>query len=354
MNELVDLGAVHPALSRLERPTSSTTPGLSRCLGARFAVDPLLIRMFFILLTPVGGVGVVVYTWGVLLTPREGRGVAPITRLLPQFRSWAPRTQWLGIGVSSVLAAAAVSWIVPISALPVPLLGLAVVLVKRYRSPVRSSSGTHQVEHGPQLPVVDLYAPEPEIEAPAPRHVPGPVPTSWLGAAAIAILGVLSFVSLQVLSGSRFLGAAGALGTIGAATTGWALLLRSRRLPTVFLLGLLLVAGIFGTLASLRVSVQRPGVVAPGTAELTHTYVADSAVLDLRHLPEDAASEVISIEAVASEVHVLLASAPAGVEISRTLSDVDLVPTGGSASSSPGPQLRITAAVSDVTVEYPG
>ena len=350
MSELVDLGMLHPRLARLERPATSTSPGLSRSLAARFSIDPLLVRMTFILLVPVGGIGVVMYSWGVLLTCREGRDTPPITRLVPQFHSWTPRTQWLSVGISSVLAATAVSRIVPVSVIPILLLGLTVALVKRYRplAPV-------EVEQGPQLPVVDLYAPEPETSAaPAPQQLAGPTPTSWLGALAIALLGGASFPALSLALGGPFPGAAAALGLVGVVTTGWALLIRSRRLPTVFLLFLLLGAGVFGTLATARVSPQHTASGERSSTEITHSYVADSATLDLRQLSPAESNTTVHIRATASDIRVLLAAPPADVEIFETVSDVEFVPTTEEASMpSPGPRLRIEATASSITVEHP-
>ncbi|MDO5067336.1 MAG: hypothetical protein Q4D96_08670 [Propionibacteriaceae bacterium] len=362
MNQLVDLGTLHPGLVRLERPANSTTPGLSRSLGARFTVDPLLVRVFFILLVPVGGVGAVVYVWGVLLTPREGHAGPPIVRALPQFGSWAPRTQWLVIGISSVLAAAAGSRIVPISVIPILLLGLMALLVKRYRpvapgSPVSAPPSpdgviTEPVEHGPQLPVVDLYAPEPDLQEPAPPR-PESSPVSWLGALLVTILGAASYPALELLFGSRLLGAAGALGIAGVVTTGWALLIRSRRLPTIFLLGLLLVAGLFGSLVSLRSAAPQAVADPRHATQLVHAYVADSTVLDLRGLSGADTEAVVVIQAVASQVRVLLDAPPADLQITETVSDVRLVPAAGPAPSAPGLRIRVEATASEVILEHP-
>ena len=99
MNELVDLGALHPQLAHLDRPADGFTPGFCRAIGSRFGIDPLLIRILFILASALSGVGVIAYAWGILLTPRAGRQ-ALIHRLLPVFTSWSLRTQWTVIVLS--------------------------------------------------------------------------------------------------------------------------------------------------------------------------------------------------------------------------------------------------------------
>lgn len=358
MNELVDLGALHPGLARLERPATSTTPGLSRSISTRFTIDPLLVRVAFLLLIPVGGVGVITYTWGVLLTPREGHDVPPIARLAPVFSTWAPRNQWFVVGGSSVLASTAISQFVPISPVPVLLLGLAVLFVKRRRQPT-AVPPTGLTEHEPQLPVVDLYAPEPETrpvdEALPPDSAGERAPVSWFGALGIVLLGATLLHPASLLLGGLFMGAAATLGVVGVATLAWALLIRSRRLPSAFLIGLLLAAGMFGTLATSRVSTQDLSSVSRDSTTIIHSYVAEKATLDLRHLSGDTVAD-IRIHVVASEIVVLLPEEPEDVQTIETLSKVSMAPMADSSSepgTASGLRLRIEATVSEVTVEYP-
>ena len=136
MNELVDLGALHPRLAHLDRPSNGFTPGFCRAIGSRFGIDPLLIRVLFILTSALSGVGVIAYGWGILLTPRAGRQ-ALIHRLLPVFTSWSLRTQWTVIVLSSTLVVAAVSQMLSSlsSVLLLPL--FALVLYSRWREPRR-------------------------------------------------------------------------------------------------------------------------------------------------------------------------------------------------------------------------
>ena len=90
------------------------------------------------------------------------------------------------------------------------------------------------------------------------------------------------------------------------------------------------------------------------STEITHSYVADSATLDLRQLSPAESNTTVHIRATASNIRVLLAAPPADVEIFETVSDVEFVPTTEEASMpSPGPRLRIEATASSITVEHP-
>ena len=193
MNDLVDLGGLHPRLAHLDRPADSFSPGLCRSIGARFGIDPLLIRILFILTTLLSGIGAVAYVWGVLLTPRAGRQ-APIHRLLPAFSSWTPRAQWITIALSCLLV---VGWVAQMASMsPLLLVSVFALLVLfRRRGPRQHAAPQHPFttplgeqpfKNSAQLPVVDLYAPEEsKIPGPAPqpagtrsRSLPGGEP-SW-------------------------------------------------------------------------------------------------------------------------------------------------------------------------------
>lgn len=350
MSELVDLGMVHPSLARLERPADTRLPGLSRALGTRFGIDPLLIRVALILLIPVGGVGVLAYGWGVLLTVREGETVPPIGRYLPRFSTWTSRSQWLVIAVSSVVAAGLLSQLAPISIVPTLLLALLIVAFRRRRTPAPEAP-----EQGPEpLPVVDLYAPEP-----ATSTVPAPTmteraPRSWWGAVGVTLIGIGCAVVSFALTASSLVTVAIGFGTAGISTLMWALLVRSRRLPTAFLLVLLVSAGLLGTLGAARAVAPENPVLA-GT-ELSYTHVAESVTIDLRDgLPDGATT--IRITSVASRVVVLLPAAPADIDTQETLSRVRYTPqqsTPPASAPADAPlRLTITATASRVTVEYP-
>ena len=362
MNELVDLGALHPQLAHLDRPADGFTPGFCRAIGSRFGIDPLLIRILFILTSALSGVGVIAYGWGVLLTPRAGRQ-AFIHRLLPAFSTWTLRTQWTIIVLSSTLVVAAVSQLLSSlsSVLLLPL--FALVLYRRLREPRRRPvSPTVPIPDGersaaeadPQLPVVDLYAPE----APEPQPLEHGR-CSWFGTGLVLFVGYLAATGVVVfdLLNNPLLSLSIVLGVVGVMILGWGLLVRSRRLPVVLLLLAVLFAGTTAALATSEVErAANPIDVGSGQEHLNYQFVmTGEGVVDLRHLPADS-SMFVQVRAVMSEVRIMLPRPPVRRQVRAWALDVSW--PGGTAPREHDPeergiQLFIDGYLSSVEVEYP-
>mgnify|MGYP000000294072 FL=1 len=362
MNELVDLGALHPRLAHLDRPTGGFTPGFCRAIGSRFGIDPLLIRILFILTSALSGVGVIAYGWGVLLTPRTGRQ-AFIHRLLPAFSTWSLRTQWTIIVLSSTLVVAAVSQMLSSlsSVLLLPL--LALVLYRRWREPRKhpvspsiplSDREQPTAEADPQLPVVDLYAPEvPEPQPPERRQC------SWLGAGLVLFVGYLTATGVVVfeLLDNPLLGFSIVLGVVGVMILGWGLLVRSRRLPAALLLLAILFAGTTGAFATVEVEMATNSVDArSGQERFDYQFtMTDEAVVDLRHLPADSPA-FVHVRTAMSQVRIILPRPPVHRYVRAWAIDVSW-PEGTAARErdpeARGIQLLIEGYLSDVKVEYP-
>ena len=365
MNELVDLGALHPQLAHLDRPADGFTPGFCRAIGSRFGIDPLLIRILFILASALGGVGVIAYAWGILLTPRAGHQ-ALIHRLLPVFTSWTLRIQWTVIALSSTLVVAAVSQMLSSlsSVLLLPL--FALVLYSRWREPRRRPGSPtiplpdrEQPAAGtdPQLPVVDLYAPEaPETPEPQPFER---VRCSWLGTGLVLFVGYLAATGVVVLGllNNLLLSLSIVLGAFGVMILGWGLLVRSRRLPVVLLLLAVLFAGTTAALATSEVErAANPIEVSSGQEHLNYQFaMTDEGVVDLRYLPADS-SMFVHVRTVMSEVRIMLPRPPTRHYVRAWAIDVSW--PGGTAPRDHDPaargiQLLIDGYLSDVKVEYP-
>ena len=362
MNELVDLGALHPQLAHLDRPADGFTPGFCRAIGSRFGIDPLLIRILFILASALSGVGVIVYAWGILLTPRVGRQ-ALIHRLLPVFTSWSLRIQWTVIALSSTLVVAAVSQMLSSlsSVLLLPL--FALVLYSRWReprrrpvSPIVPSSDREQpaTETDPQLPVVDLYAPE----APDPQPLER-VRCSWLGTGLVLFVGYLAATGVVVLGllSNLLLSLSIVLGAVGVMILGWGLLVRSRRLPVVLLLLAVMFAGTTAALSTSEVErTTNPVEVSSGRERLNYQFtMSDGGVVDLRYLPADS-SMFVHVQTVMSEVRIMLPRPPTRNYVRAWAIDVSW--PGGAVPRDHGPaaqgiQLLIDGCLSSVEVEYP-
>jgi pspC domain len=350
----VDLGALHPQLAHLDRTAEGVSPGLCRAISARFQIDPLLVRILFILGSALSGMGVIAYGWGVLLTPRTGRQ-APIHKLLPAFSSWSLRTQWTIIVLSSALVVAAIAQVVSMSPAML-LLVFALVLYRRRRGPRRRPAPSAApldtqkdlaTEADPQLPVVDLYAPE------APEPPPEKTKISWVGTGVVLFVTYLATAISIELTANPMLVAATALGAGGIVILGWGLLARSRRLPVALLLLALLAST---TMASLTNGMTEKNTVSSIGKMITYAYIAcEDPVLDLRELPED--KTIVHVQTImSSRMRIILPKKPVRHELLGLGSNISW-PEGDAprdeASSSQEIKLTIDGFLSDIKVEYP-
>jgi phage shock protein PspC (stress-responsive transcriptional regulator) len=60
--------------------------GLSGGLGRYLTIDPVIVRVLFVVLTLFGGSGIMLYLIGWVAIPDQGQTVAPIGRLANRFR----------------------------------------------------------------------------------------------------------------------------------------------------------------------------------------------------------------------------------------------------------------------------
>ena len=97
MNHIADT----PQIKRLERSSSeSLLAGVSGGLGRYFELNPAVFRLGFVVLTLLGGVGVLVYLAAVLVIPAEGaeRSIAADVLAERRERPWPV----VGLGLASV------------------------------------------------------------------------------------------------------------------------------------------------------------------------------------------------------------------------------------------------------------
>jgi phage shock protein PspC (stress-responsive transcriptional regulator) len=93
--------------------TDHKVSGLSGGIGRLWNVDPVLIRVGFVLLTFAGGIGLVLYVAGWLMVPLEGRDRSRLDDLLPQTRHWSRELRIGIVAVICLLCIGASSWVVP-------------------------------------------------------------------------------------------------------------------------------------------------------------------------------------------------------------------------------------------------
>ncbi|MGV8846566.1 PspC domain-containing protein [Tessaracoccus sp.] len=343
MPELVHPSQLDSRLVGLQRPPrSGFTAGLCRALAERWGVDPLIVRLAAIALTLAGGVGIGLYAWGWMLTPRVG-GQPPILRLFPAFSRWTTTTQTIiiaasllavllsgssktGVALGPVLVVAVLVWALSrkrgrasgVSSTPspaAPYTGVVGVTTQADGESVeawRARLGNHA---GSPLPTVDLYAPEP---APSQAPVPAsraPQRTSWGAAAAVVLLtGLAGAVPLMLgMQPALLWGCVAAGGTAGVSLLLWSMVSRRRRMP-----GALLILALVGAVGSGLLAVNHSAAVTVPLEQASNAVAQYSFVgevdgqLDLTGIPADEAATV-TIDATASVVHVRLAAAPRSV-----------------------------------------
>src|SRR5512133_4138349 len=84
--------------------TDAKVAGLSSGLAQHWGIDPVLVRVGWVLLALSGGIGLVLYLAGWLLIPVEGNEKAPVDDLFGEsVRRW-PRELWITLVVVLSLA----------------------------------------------------------------------------------------------------------------------------------------------------------------------------------------------------------------------------------------------------------
>ncbi len=101
-------------------------------LGRAFGIDPVLIRVVFVVMTIFGGFGGLLYVLGWLLLPSDGDEVSAAEALLGRGRSSVPPVLAVGLGVVAVISLFSMfSWGLPF--LPLAVGGAIVLTAMRKR-----------------------------------------------------------------------------------------------------------------------------------------------------------------------------------------------------------------------------
>ena len=361
MTNLVHPSQLDPRLADLQRPEhTGFTGGLCRALAQRWRVDPIIVRLAAIALTFAGGVGLALYGWGCLLTPRAG-GQPPILRLVPAFGRWTTRTQALVVAISSLVLVLSIARQTGVSWGAVIIVGAVAWGVTRRRRRAShpwdpptgqpADDATPGAEPGPgetveqwrarlvghggaPLPTVDLYAPPP-VSQPIPVTSTTPRTSWWAALAIVALMAVGGAVPLALgLEPLLLWSGVGATGTAAVMLLIWSLLARTRRLPGTLLVLALLGAAATGALAvSQSQALNLPlDQAVGGTAQ--YTFVGNSsASVDLTGLAADTPATV-TIDATASVVNVQLAHQPASIVTNSDTIDVMVPSRGGPSTAS--------------------
>ena len=127
------------------RPRRSATDrkiaGVAGGLGRAFGVDPVLVRVAFVVLTIFGGFGLTLYVLGWLLLPADGDEVSPAEALLGRGRSATAPVLAVGLAIVALIAIMSMfSWGLPFW--PLVIAGVVVVLIARNRGRSCSTHGS--------------------------------------------------------------------------------------------------------------------------------------------------------------------------------------------------------------------
>ncbi len=345
MPELVHPSQLDPRLVDLQRPQhSGFTAGLCRALAQRWGVDPLIVRLAAIALTLAGGVGIGLYAWGWMLTPRVG-GQPPILRVFPAFSRWTTTTQIIIIAASLLAVLLSGSSQTGVALGPVLVVAVLVWALSRNRGRAAASSansppavrptglvgGAGQADGesveawrarlashaGSPLPTVDLYAPEPTPSSAPVPYSPAAQKTSWGAAAAVVLVTGLAGAAPFAFGMQPALlwGCVTAGGTAGVSLLAWSMMSRRRRMP-----GVLLIVALVGAVGSGLLAVNHSAAVTVPLDQAINPVAQYSFVgevdgqLDLTGIAADEEATV-TIDATASVVHVQLAAAPRSVVV---------------------------------------
>lgn len=107
------------AFQDLRRSTADRKlTGLCGGVAQQWRIDPLLVRIFAVLLVLSGGLGLVLYAFGWLTVPEEGKTESAAHRLIPPSRTW-PREAWIAIlVVAGVVCLSLLGQLLPLGLMP--------------------------------------------------------------------------------------------------------------------------------------------------------------------------------------------------------------------------------------------
>ncbi|MDQ3989063.1 MAG: PspC domain-containing protein [Actinomycetota bacterium] len=108
--------------------------GVAAAVGRRYGIDPVLVRVGFVVATVFSGVGVLLYLLGWLLLPTEGDDVCAAEAALGKGRSSVSTPLTLILGLALIPAAGVVFGGDPRGLIVLALCGTALFVLHRYRA----------------------------------------------------------------------------------------------------------------------------------------------------------------------------------------------------------------------------
>lgn len=329
----LDLSWLDPSLGAVRRREHGLGSGLSKAIAGQLGIDVILVRVAFVVLTLTAGLGLGLYAWGTLLTPGPS-GRRPAERLFPGFLSWSVNGQKIFVlGTLIALmaltsAATPLPWFAGVGILMViavlrrgrqgvdPTQGQASPepvtddgdVISAWRQSIASAIGSTPAPD--TLPEVDLYSPEPSYsEPPAAR-----TPAGWLIGAAILTAPLALGLALSANDVNPLISLTAATAAAALLTLGYALIVRTRRVPRLALLVVALYTAASGWLAVEAAEVAPP---AADPSVISIRSVAEDTIITLTEKDLEGIDEV-RISAVASDLTVLFPAPVVNVETDAT------------------------------------
>ena len=301
-DEVRDLGRLRRTVE--DRKVAGVAGGLARHLD----IDPLILRVAFVVLAFFGGAGIILYVACWLLVPEEGSSEARLN-LDERSRTVA----LLLVGVLAVFALLGDSWGVYWFPWPIVLIGLVAWLFLSRQERSRPPETGGSVDAAPAYSGA-TYSSSPRPRDPRKR---GPI-LFWFTLALVVLacgtVGILDVAGLAVPSA--------AYPAVSVAVTGVMLVVGAfyGRAGGLILLGLLLTLGLVGAAASDHWDPTERRVYAPTTAAAvqdTYEFGAGEAVLDLSRVQdlEELDGREIRIQGGAGSIDLIV---PEGVDVDVT------------------------------------
>lgn len=116
------------------RAADRQVAGVAAAIGRRYDIDPVLVRVGFVVTTIYGGVGVLLYLLGWLLLPAEGDEVSAAEAVMGKGRSSVSTPLAVVLGLALIPASAAVLGGDPRGLLALALCAAALFLLHRHRA----------------------------------------------------------------------------------------------------------------------------------------------------------------------------------------------------------------------------
>ncbi len=187
-----DMWSTRPARTRSSRKIA----GVAAAIGRRYSIDPILLRVGFVVTTIFGGVGILIYLLGWLLLPEEGDSASGAEALLGQGRSSMSKPLSIVLAIALIPASSAIFTERLSAVLSLAAIAAGLFLLHRHRAGIAPPS-TFAMAGGPAptgmsasvgapggtatgvQDTVRGYGPEPGMATPPAWDPLGVAPFAW-------------------------------------------------------------------------------------------------------------------------------------------------------------------------------